>query len=139
MNESRRTSPPDDDWNEPTDEHEEAAKAELADDPGALWDVYSASVWQREYADLLYAKSLSFNSEVQECYKDAQAAMEHSSWWKEHILRLFQVSEAFRNEVYRMNKEWIIGRAQELADIDARQQADEAAFERAEILREGDR
>jgi len=97
MNESRRTSPPDEEWNEPTDEHVEAAKAELADDPGALWDV-----------------------------------LEASSWYKEHVMALFRSSEQFRDEVYRANEDRIAKRAQELADIEARQQADEAAIDRWE-------
>lgn len=104
MNEARRTSPPDDDWNEIQDHHEEAAKAELADDPGALWDV-----------------------------------LEASSWYKEHVMALFAASEQFRNEVYRENSDRIIERAQEIADEEARQNADEYEFERAEMLREGDR
>ena len=101
MNEARRTSPPDDDWNEPNEDHEEAAKAELADDPGALWDV-----------------------------------LEASSWYKEHVMALYAASEQFREEVYRVNEKRIADRAQELADIEARQQADEAAIERWESRNE---
>ena len=128
--------PPDDDWNEPTDEHEEAAKDELADDPGALWDVYQGSVWQREHADYLYAKDMQFRSETDESCKDALTAMEHTSWWKEYICSLFTLSDNFREEVYRVNEKRIADRAQEIADAEADSQATEAAIDRWEARNE---
>ena len=127
--------PADDQWIEPTDEHEEAAKAELADDPGALWDVYQGSVWQREHADYLYAKDMQFRSETDESYKDALTALEHTSWWKEYICSLFTLSENFREEVYRENSDWIIGRAQDLADMQAAQDEAESMIDRYEADR----
>lgn len=52
------------DWNEPTDEHEEKAKAELADDPGALWDVLVESRFWKENVLALFFASELFRDEV---------------------------------------------------------------------------
>ena len=64
MNEARRTSPPDDDWNEPTDEHEEAAKAELAANLDALWDVLDNNAFRADHVAALFNHSADFRATV---------------------------------------------------------------------------
>ena len=52
------------DFNEPDDDHEAQAIAELGDDPGALWDVLEASAWYKEHCMFLFAHSPAFRAEV---------------------------------------------------------------------------
>jgi len=66
-------------------------------------------------------------------------ALNESAFYLEYMSELFQASPKFRKWVFGLNKDRITKRAQELADEEARQNADEAEFERAEMLREGDR
>jgi len=57
-----------------------------------------------------------------------------SSFWDEHAMFLYDHSEQFQAEVARSQR--VADKAQSLADDTARSQADEAAFERAELLRD---
>lgn len=57
-----------------------------------------------------------------------------SEWWKEHAMFLYDQSEQFRDEIARSER--VANRAQDLADSEARQKAEEAAYERAESLRD---
>lgn len=57
-----------------------------------------------------------------------------SSFWKEHAMFLYDNSEQFRAEIARSQR--VKDRAQELADVEERQQADEAAIERWESRNE---
>jgi len=102
MNESRRTSPPDDDFTEVKDHHTAAAIDAIKADPDALFDMFA-----------------------------------QSSFWKEHAMFLYDNSEQFQAEIARSKR--VVDDAQALADEEARQNADECEFERAELLREGDR
>jgi len=102
MNESRRTSPPDEEWNEVKDEHVDEAIAYVKNNPDILFDMIA-----------------------------------QSSFWAEHAMFLYDHSEQFQAEVARSQR--VADKAQSLADDEARSQADECEFERAEYMREGDR
>jgi len=102
MNEARRTSPPDPQWNEPSDENIAEAIKYVKDNPDILFDMIA-----------------------------------QSSFWDEHAMFLYDHSEQFQAEVAMSQR--VKDKAQSLADDAARSQADECEFERAELLREGDR